>query len=238
MSTDQYPEVRGEDSGLVPPQSAKGEWPKKIRTLTAAELDRLTIDAEGRFLWDGKPVVYEKPVGPSAPAQHRSDDSLDRSALDILDRAALELADPKAAQAASSLPDFAQQPAAEPGTSITSPELAEQIRAAEAARPADEYPQAATGPAVFPEVRPSDATQPVVYAAAGTRERVRLSLSFWQSLAVFFAILGLLVAAAGLAASGLVAVHSWACQTKVTDQYCPPPPPAPPAPPVRPEIPA
>ena len=37
------------------------DWPKKIRTLTATELDRLTIDSAGRFYWDGKLVNYEPP---------------------------------------------------------------------------------------------------------------------------------------------------------------------------------
>ncbi len=65
MSTDQYPEVSDDDAGIVPPQSGRGaEWPKKIRTLTAAELDRLTIDAAGRFYWDGRLVNYEPPTPP------------------------------------------------------------------------------------------------------------------------------------------------------------------------------
>ena len=60
MSTDPYPEVSVDESGIVPPQSARpSEWPKKLRTLTAAELDRLTIDNSGRFYWDGKLVNYD-----------------------------------------------------------------------------------------------------------------------------------------------------------------------------------
>ena len=55
MSTDPYPEVSVDESGIVPPQGARAsEWPKKLRTLTAAELDRLTIDDSGRFYWDGR----------------------------------------------------------------------------------------------------------------------------------------------------------------------------------------
>ena len=77
--TETYPEVGGEESGLVPPQGHKGEWPKKIRTLTAVELDRLTIDGDGRFYWDGKLVNYE--------SQQRQPD-LD--ALAMLDRAAVD----------------------------------------------------------------------------------------------------------------------------------------------------
>ena len=86
MSAEPYTDVSGDESGIVPPQSSRPpEWPKKIRTLTAAELDRLTIDSSGRFYWDGKLVNYEAPKPKGAP-----DDLLDRS-MDILDRAAHEL---------------------------------------------------------------------------------------------------------------------------------------------------
>src|SRR5689334_8447840 len=88
MSTDPYPEVSVDESGIVPPQGARtSEWPKKLRTLTAAELDRLTIDNSGRFYWDGKLVNYD-----TSPKQlsDKTSESLDRS-LDILDRASYEL---------------------------------------------------------------------------------------------------------------------------------------------------
>src|SRR6185503_8693778 len=86
MSTDPYPEVSVDESGIVPPQGARApEWPKKLRTLTAAELDRLTIDNSGRFYWDGKLVNYD-----SQPKQLTDNNSLDRS-MDILDRASYEL---------------------------------------------------------------------------------------------------------------------------------------------------
>ncbi len=88
MSTDPYPEVSGDESGIVPPQGARtSEWPKKLRTLTAAELDRLTIDNSGRFYWDGKLVKYD--TQPQQPSDTVAD-PLDRS-LDILDRASHEL---------------------------------------------------------------------------------------------------------------------------------------------------
>ena len=78
--TDQYPEVGGEDAGLVPPQDAKADWPKKIRTLTASELDRLTIDGLGRFYWDGKLVNYD--AHPSRIESKPVD--LDQHAMDLL----------------------------------------------------------------------------------------------------------------------------------------------------------
>lgn len=79
--TEPYPEVTVEESSLVPPPGHKGEWPKKIRTLTAVELDRLTIDGDGRFYWDNKLVNYEGQQRPPT----------DNDALAILDRAAVEL---------------------------------------------------------------------------------------------------------------------------------------------------
>ena len=77
----------------MPPQGARtAEWPKKLRTLTAAELDRLTIDNSGRFYWDGKLVSYD-----TQPKQlnDKSADPLDRS-MDIIDRATFDLGGRKA----------------------------------------------------------------------------------------------------------------------------------------------
>lgn len=83
MSPDPYPEVSGDESGIVPPQSTRpSEWPKKLRTLTAAELDRLTIDNTGRFYWDGKLVSYDSG---SKQVTSKSSDTFDRS-MDLLDR--------------------------------------------------------------------------------------------------------------------------------------------------------
>ncbi len=86
-SRDSYPEVSGDESGIVPPQTARPpEWPKRIRMLTAAELDRLTIDGSGRFYWDGKLVNYE--TRPAEAAKPNAV-SLEQS-LDMLERAANE----------------------------------------------------------------------------------------------------------------------------------------------------
>ena len=61
-ATEPHPEVTADESGIVPPQGNRPpDWPKKIRTLTATELDRLTIDSAGRFYWDGRLVNYEPP---------------------------------------------------------------------------------------------------------------------------------------------------------------------------------
>src|SRR3954463_10175408 len=78
MSTDPYPEVSGDESGIVPPQAPRtSEWPKKLRTLTAAELDRLTIDNSGRFYWDGKLVNYD--TGTKQLTDKTSSESLGQS---------------------------------------------------------------------------------------------------------------------------------------------------------------
>ena len=88
MSTDPYPEVSVDELGIVPPQGARpSEWPKKLRTLTAAELDRLTIDNSGRFYWDGKLVNYDTGT---KQLTDKTSKSLDRS-MDILDRASFDL---------------------------------------------------------------------------------------------------------------------------------------------------
>jgi hypothetical protein len=88
MSTDPYPEVSVDESGIVPPQGARpSEWPKKLRTLTAAELDRLTIDNSGRFYWDGKLVNYDTGT---KQLTDKTSESLEHS-MDLLDRASRDL---------------------------------------------------------------------------------------------------------------------------------------------------
>jgi len=86
MSTEPYPEVsvNVDESGIVPPQAGRSpEWPKKIRTLTATELDRLTIDDTGRFYWDGRLVNYEPPDFKSS--SDKPSDPPARSSTDVGD---------------------------------------------------------------------------------------------------------------------------------------------------------
>jgi hypothetical protein len=219
--TDQYPEVSGEDAGLVPPQgAAKTEWPKKIRTLTASELDRLTIDGLGRFYWDGKLVNYEahssrieKPV------------DLDQHAMDLLDRTARELSDPNSTE-----PETGTQPQSE-GASTTAPELA--ATPSDALAPVSSAAPAAAAPSSVVEVRRQELLVPAARA-----ETIRVKLSIWQSLGLVAVILGFLIGAAGFAASGFVAAHDWGCKVGMVKSYCPPPPPPAPKAPPRPDIPA
>jgi hypothetical protein len=186
MSTE-YPQVTGDESGIVPPQNSRNpEWPKKIRTLTAAELDRLTIDSSGRFYWDGKLVNYETRT--TAAPGHTAD-ALDRS-MDILDRAAHELSDHKG-------------PPPIEGAALP--------RGAEAHR---DHAAALADTLIAPRV-------------IRTTEQVRLTLTRGQSFAVTLAILGLVVGALGVAASGFVAAHGWGCRAGVVRSACPAPPPRP-----------
>ncbi len=209
--TDQYPEVSAEDTALVPPQgTAKSEWPKKIRTLTAAELDRLTIDALGRFHWDGKLVNYD-----IHPSRIEKPVDLDQHAMELLDRTARELADPH------SLPE---------------PEPVHVEAPALAATPSDALAPAAPSTPVsvaapIVEVR----RQELLVAAPAQPETKRVRFTLLQSIGIFFAVLGLLGAAAGVALSSFVAANEWGCKVGWVKSYCPAPPPAP-APPARPDI--
>jgi hypothetical protein len=209
--TDQYPEVSGEEAAIVPPQSApKPEWPKKIRTLSASELDRLTIDSNGRFYWDNQLVNYEPPQPPK-PADAPQSQTIDVDALALLDR------------------DLSDRKPSEPG--------AEGDQAATAAREVKAVDQfTPVVPAL--EARPLTPMQSVAIPTRWPAEKVRVSLSIWQSLAVLAIIVSVLVGAIGLAAQGWVAVNEWGCRIGTQTASCPPPPPPPPAPPPRPDIPA
>ena len=113
MSEEANPEVKlnVDESGIVASQTARpSEWPKKLRTLTAAELDRLTIDSSGRFYWDGTLVNYDS--GPKQIADKKPD-ALDHS-MDILDRASVELGSRK-------LPTTIEGQLAEPAGSSAEP---------------------------------------------------------------------------------------------------------------------
>jgi hypothetical protein len=209
--TDQYPEVGGEESGLVPPQGHKGEWPKKIRTLTAVELDRLTIDGDGRFYWDDKLVNYVAPhQGEPKP------DDLD--ALTILDRAAAELSGQKT-----------DQPATE------QQQVEHQHHVEHAYTPVAIAPVASS---VTELTHATPVAMPMLTPAYVRPDKVRVSLSPLQSIAAVLVVLGFLIGVAGVAASGFVAAHEWGCKAGMVKSYCPPPPPAPKEPPPRADIPA
>src|SRR4051794_1910687 len=95
MSTEPHPEINVDESGIGPQQEDRGpDWPKKIRTLTANELDRLTIDSAGRFYWDGKLVNYQPPDAPK-PAADKSAEPPSRPSSDVLDHDPYSFDQPK-----------------------------------------------------------------------------------------------------------------------------------------------
>jgi hypothetical protein len=201
-STDPYPEVTVDESGIVPNQGARGsEWPKKIRTLTAAELDRLTIDRDGRFYWDGKLVNYEPPESERQPA--KSDGVADPSSLDGLER--------------SPYAHIEQDtPARIEGADLARPLVA---REREDLRAVD-Y-DTVREPAVAEPRAPSAEELATAAAAVRVPEHVHVKLSRWQSLGAIIVVLGMLVGASGIAAYGLVAAHDWGCRIGLVTTYCP-----------------
>jgi len=220
MSTEPYPEVNGDDeSGLVPPQGGRTpEWPKKIRTLTAAELDRLTIDSSGRFYWDGRLVNYEPPQ--TMEGERKPADTTDRSAMEMIERATYDLGEHK---------------------------TPERIERAELPKPADVHAHRDALRAVdFDTAQPAEEPRAVAETpeprttvqSIHLPDRVRISLSLWQSLGVIIVVLAIMVGASGVAAYGLVVAHDWGCRIGVIKRYCPPAPAKPVVRPPRSDIPA
>jgi len=260
MSTDPYPEVGVDESGIPPGQSARSsEWPKKIRTLTASELDRLTIDGDGRFYWDGRLVSYGAPLG----GEHQAGspraggftdaDAREQSAMEIIDRAVHELAEhrtPEAikeaelsGEASAAIHDEHQAGAAQiedPAETVASPpHEARDPLDLDMSRPAPHH--------VTPSEGRSNLVPSMTYAvpaaipttaipAMAVAEITRLRLSRWQAFGAIMAVLGILVGALGMAAYGFVAAHEWGCRTGLIKTHCPAPPDLPTS--RRPDIPA
>jgi len=193
MSTDTYPEVSVDESGIVPPQGGRpSEWPKKLRTLTAAELDRLTIDNSGRFYWDGKLVDYD--TGTKQQPDKTSDSLAD--SMDILDRASRDLGGRK------SLTTIEGQ-LFEPAGSSANPDAVslDVIRARGAAAIAD---------ALAPPA-----------PARSTSEQTRLTLSGAQTAGAIIVVVAIVIGAIGMATYGYVAYRDWGCKTSPSSSGCP-----------------
>ena len=192
MSTDPYPEVSVDESGIVPPQGARpSEWPKKLRTLTAAELDRLTIDNSGRFYWDGKLVNYDTGA---KQLSDKTSESLSQS-LDILDRASRDLS--------RKSPTTIEGQLAEPAGSSDEPGAVDLnvVRAKGAAAIAD---------ALAP---------PASRSAAA--DHTRLTLSRGQTAGAVIVVLAIAIGAIGMATYGYVAYRDWGCKTGSFESGCP-----------------
>jgi hypothetical protein len=193
MSTDPYPEVSVDESGIVPPQGARpSEWPKKLRTLTAAELDRLTIDNSGRFYWDGKLVNYDTGT---KQLTDKTSESLEHS-MDLLDRASRDLGARKS-------PPTIEGQLAEPAGSSGEPGAVDLdvVRAKGAAAVAD-----ALAPPP-PAIRTADQT--------------RLKLSRGQTAGAVIVVLAIAIGAIGMATYGYVAARDWGCKTGAFQSGCP-----------------
>ena len=211
MSTDPYPEVSVDESGIVPPQGGRpSEWPKKLRTLTASELDRLTIDNSGRFYWDGKLVNYDTGTRQIAD---QSADSLDRS-MDILDRASFELGGRKS-------PATIEGHLAEPAD-----------RSAELAALNLDVARAQGAAAVANAMVAAVPLQPQVIRSS---ENTQLTLSRWQTIGAVAVVVLIAIGAFSMATYGYVAARDWGCKTGTFQSGCPAPPPRSP---VRTDIPA
>jgi hypothetical protein len=201
-STEPYPEVStGDESGIGPQQSNRPpDWPKKIRTLTATELDRLTIDSAGRFYWDGKLVNYEPPQ-PAKSAQ--------------TDRTPVE---------------------AEPGVySDEDHKTPDPIEGADLDRPVETQSQAiAHRDEHLHDLDDVRATRTIHHSAMGGEfsdtvaapvvnipDRMRISMTRWQSLGAIIVVLCVMLASLGVAALGLATAFEWGCRTGVIQTYCP-----------------
>jgi hypothetical protein len=191
MSTEPYPEVSGDESGIVPAQAVKPpEWPKKLRTLTAAELDRLTIDGSGRFYWDGKLVSYDS--GDKEPGSRMSDAL--KNSLNILEQAANDVGPRKPRR-------------------IEGAELPGDATHSDAASAADLDLARLEEAVISP---PLDTTVPAIRES----DQIRLTLSRWQKVGAVVAVIGIALGAFGVAAYGFVAAYDWGCRAGVFQSHC------------------
>jgi hypothetical protein len=196
-ATEPHPEVSpGDESGIGPQQSNRPpDWPKKIRTLTATELDRLTIDSAGRFYWDGRLVNYEPPQQAKAET----------------DRMPVE---------------------AEPGVySHDNHKTPEPIEGADLDRPVDTQSQAIAHRDEhmhdLDDVRAtrtlhhSEISDVVATPVVNIPDRMKISMTRWQSFGAIIVVLCALLVSLGVAALGLATAHEWGCRTGVIQTHCP-----------------
>ena len=206
MSTETDPEANLDESGIEPRQLQQPgpDWPKKIRTLTATELDRLTIDGSGRFYWDGKLVNYEPPVS-AKPLAERSESS-------------------------SRLPDLDNDPYSFDDTKSSEHQTDDTHRSDDApihpvAHRDDrfhDFDDARTVQHRTVHHHDTGAEIAEAYAAPSIQipDRIRVSMTRWQSLGAFIVVLCLMVGALGLAAFGFIAVHDWGCRANLIHSNC------------------
>ena len=221
-STEPYPEVTVDESGNGPQQAARPpDWPKKIRTLTATELDRLTIDSAGRFYWDGRLVNYEPPESkqPAKAAEERM--PAEAEATDYSHHEDQKTPDPIEGAELDRQVDVQSQALAHRDERIHD---LDDVRAAQ-------HHRAVHHGAISGEFADVVAT-PVV----NLPDRMRVTMTRWQSLGAIIIVLCVMLASLGVAALGLSAAHDWGCRTGMIQTHCPAGMPGRPA--ARPDIPA
>lgn len=201
-STEPYPEVpTGDESGIVPPQNRPPDWPKKIRTLTATELDRLTIDGAGRFYWDGKLVNYEPPEPP-------------KSAEPQIDHTPVEAEPTSYSHEDNKTPDPIE------GADVDHPADTQTHAIAHRDEPLHDLDDVRV-PQHHRTLHHGEIADVVATPVVNIPDRMRIKMTRWQSLGAIIVVLCVLLASLGVAALGLAAAHEWGCRTGVFQKYCP-----------------
>jgi len=196
-ATEPHPEVSaGDESGIGPQQSNRPpDWPKKIRTLTATELDRLTIDSAGRFYWDGRLVNYEPPQLAKADA----------------DRMPVE------AEAGDYRHDDHKTPEPIEGADLDRPVETQ----SQAIAHRDEHMHDLDDVRATRTLHHSEISDVVATPVVNIPDRMKISMTRWQSFGAIIVVLCALLVSLGVAALGLATAHEWGCRTGVIQTHCP-----------------
>jgi hypothetical protein len=202
-STEPYPEAptTGDESGIGPQQSTRGpDWPKKIRTLTATELDRLTIDSAGRFYWDGKLVNYEPPQPAKSAQTDRTPVEAEPSVYGNEDH---KTPDPIEGADLDRPVEGQSQAIAHPDEHLHELDDVRATRTLHHSAMSGEFSDVVAAPVV------------------NIPDRMRISMTRWQSFGAIIVVLCALLVSLGVAALGLATAHEWGCRTGVIQIQCP-----------------
>jgi hypothetical protein len=203
-STEPYPEVStGDESGIGPQQTNRApDWPKKIRTLTATELDRLTIDSAGRFYWDGKLVNYEPPQ----PA---------KSAASQADRTPVEAEPSVYSHEDHKTPDPIE------GADLDRPVETQSQAIAHRDEHLHDLDDVRATRTLHHGAMSGEFSDVVAAPVVNIPDRMRISMTRWQSFGAIIVVLCALLVSLGVAALGLATAHEWGCRTGVIQLQCP-----------------
>lgn len=211
MSTEPHPEINVDESGIGSQEQRGPDWPKKIRTLTANELDRLTIDSGGRFYWDGKLVNYQPPDAPKPAA----DKPAEPRSADLLDHDPYSFDQPKPGEHG----EHAEH------TDTGDIERTDDAQIHPVAHRDDHFHdlddvRAVQHRAVQHHDIGAEITETYVAPSIQFPDRIRVSMTRWQSLGALIVVLCLMIGTLGVAAFGFVAVHDWGCRAGLIQSYC------------------